>query len=131
MQFPTSLVQILANYNLQPYPSFTGLQQPLTVHAVTRFLCALLWACVLLVSFTGWGRLAGKGLRIQSLPASVACSLGIATVIFLGGWINLLHGIYPAVLFALLGLGLLLYVALRQQRPEANRWRNLCGDRSR
>ena len=122
MQLSPSLAQTLTNLNLPPYPTVTGLQQPVTMRSLASFAGALLWAWLLLVSFTGWGRVTGKLFRGPRLPASVACSLGIAAIVFLGGWLNLLHAIYPSVLFAITGVGLLFFALSRSQRPEEYRW---------
>ncbi|HZC43313.1 MAG TPA: hypothetical protein VE195_04005, partial [Acidobacteriaceae bacterium] len=122
MQLSTSLAQTLANFNLPPYPTVTGLPQPITLRSLALFAGALVWAWLLLVSFTGWGRVIGKLSRSPRLPASVACSLGIASIIFLGGWLNLVHAIYPSVLFAITGVGLLFYAVSRSERPEGYRW---------
>jgi hypothetical protein len=122
MQLSTSLAQTLTNLNLPTYPTVTGLPQPITVRSLASFAGALAWAWVLLVSFTGWGRMTGKLFRHPRLPASVACSLGIASIVFLGGWLNLAHAIYPGVLIAITAVGLLFYVVSRKQRPEEYRW---------
>ena len=122
MQLSPTLAQTLTNLNLPPYPTVTGLQQPITARSLASFAGALVWAWLLLVSFTGWGRVTGKLFRSQRLPASVACSLGIAAIVFLGGWLNLAHAIYPSVLFAITGVGLLFYGLSRGQRPEEYRW---------
>jgi hypothetical protein len=122
MQISPSLAQTLTNLNLPPYPTVTGLPQPITARSLASFAGALVWAWLLLVSFTGWGRMTGKLFRSPRLPASVACSLGIAAVVFLGGWLNLVHAIYPGVLFAIAALGWLFYLASRNQRPEEYRW---------
>ena len=122
MPFPDSLTQTLANFQMAPYPSVTGLHQPITSRSLGEFFFALAWGLLLLVGFTGWGRLTAKLLRVPRLPTSVACSLGIAAVIFLGGWLNLIHAIYSGVLIGLAGLGLLFYVLLRNERPENYRW---------
>lgn len=122
MPFPASLTQTLKNYHLQPYPSFTGIPQPITAGSIAHFLVALLWAWLLLVSLTGWGRTIGKLFRVPTLPASPACTLGIATMIFLGGLLNLFHVIYASVLIGLVAVGLLLYLLSFKRRPEAYRW---------
>ena len=122
MQLSPSLTQTLTNLNLPPYPTVTGLPQPITARSLALFAGALVWAWLLLVSFTGWGRVTGKLFRGPRLPASVACSLGIAAVVFLGSWLNLLHAIYPSVLFAITGVGLLFYIVSRTDRPEEYRW---------
>ncbi|MGC9293296.1 MAG: hypothetical protein ACP5EP_11350 [Acidobacteriaceae bacterium] len=119
---PNPLVRELMNYNFPPPPSVTGLPQPITLRSLGGFFYALGWAWTLLVSFTGWGRASGKLLRVKGLPASVACVLGIATIIFLGGLLNLAHAIYPAVLFALVAAGLALYALFYKERPKAYRW---------
>jgi hypothetical protein len=122
MQISPSLAQTLTNLNLPPYPTVTGLPQPITLRSLASFAGALVWAWLLLVSFTGWGRATGKLFRSPRLPASVACSLGIASIVFLGGWLNLAHVIYPGVLFAITAIGLLFYVVTRNQRPEEYGW---------
>lgn len=122
---PASLAQALSNYHLGTYPGFTGVRRPVTMHSLADFSAALLWAGLLLVSFIGWGKLAARLLRVRPLPASVACSLGIGVVIFLGGWLNLAHGIYAGVLVATAMVGLLSYFWLRKERPEAYAWRSL------
>lgn len=122
MQLSPSLEQTLANLNLPPYPTVTGVPQPITVQSLASFAGALIWAWLLLVSFTGWGRVTGKLFRGPRLPSSVACSLGIAAIVFLGGWLNLLHAIYPSVLFAIAGLGLLFYAVSRSERPQEYSW---------
>ena len=131
MQLSPSLAQTLTNLNLPPYPTVTGLPQPITARSLASFAGALAWAWLLLVSFTGWGRMTGKLLRSPRLPASVACALGIAAVVFLGGWLNLAHAIYPSVLFAITGVGLLLYIVSRTIRPEEYRWMRFWTNSSR
>jgi hypothetical protein len=122
MQISPSLAQTLTNLNLPPYPTVTGLPQPVTARSLASFAGALVWAWLLLVSFTGWGRVTGKLFRSPRLPASVACSLGIAAIVFLGGWLNLAHAIYPSVLFAITAVGLLFYIVSRSERPEEYSW---------
>ncbi|MGB6934201.1 MAG: hypothetical protein WBD91_15600 [Acidobacteriaceae bacterium] len=131
MQLSPTLAQTLTNLNLAPYPTVTGLPQSITTRSLASFAGALLWAWLLLVSFAGWGRLTGGLFRGPRLPASVACALGIAVIVFLGGWLNLLHAIYPSVLFAITGVGLLLYAASRRQRPEEYRWLHFWKNSSR
>ena len=125
MQLPPSLVQMLMHFNLRPYPSVTGMLQPISVRSIASFLWAMAWAWLLLISLNGWGRLTGRLFRARRLPASVACSLGVAALVFLGGWLNLVHGIYPGVLFALTAIGLLLYFSLRRDCPEVYEWLRL------
>lgn len=130
---PNSLASALTNpiYSIPAYPSVTGLPHPITFHSLGKFFYALGWAWALLVAFTGWGRLSGKLLRVKGLPASVACVLGVATIIFFGGLLNLAHAIYPAVLFSLVALGLVLYALFYKERPEAYRWRDFWSNASR
>lgn len=72
MQLSTSLAQTLTNLNPPPYPSVTGLPQPIALGSLASFAGALLWAWVLLVSFTGWGRFMGKLFRVQRLPVAAS-----------------------------------------------------------
>lgn len=118
MPFPASLTETLKHYRLQPYPSVTGLPQPITATSVAHFVWALAWACILLVAFAGWGRATGKLLRSPALPFSVACSVGVASVIFLGGLLNLLSALYAGVLVGFVVVGVLLYFFTRNARPE-------------
>ena len=67
MQVSPSLAQILTNLNLPPYPTVTGLPQPITMRSLASFAGALVWAWLLLVSFTGWGRVTGRLLRAPRL----------------------------------------------------------------
>lgn len=122
MQISPSLAQTLTNLNLPPYPTVTGLHQPITARSLASFAGSLVWAWLLLVSFTGCGRMTSKLFRGPRLPSSVACSLGIAAIVFVGGWLNLAHAIYPMVLFAITAVGLIFYLATRMERPEEYRW---------
>ncbi len=124
MTFPPSLVNTLNSFEVQ-LPSVAGLPQPITGRSIAHFFYAILCAWLLLVSFTGWGRATGRLLQLRRLPVSVACSLGIATVLFLGGLLNISHAIYPEVLFALVVFGLLSYVLLRNDVADAYRWSEL------
>jgi hypothetical protein len=125
MPFPASLTQTLTTFRAAPYPSVTGLPQAITFRSIAEFAFAIVWACIMLVSFAGWGRYLGKLVRVQRLPASVACALGIAVVILVGGWLNLLHVIYSGVLIGFIGIGVVLYLAARDERPDNYRWSSL------
>lgn len=120
---PDPLFRQLANLRLPTYPSVTGAPQSITLHSLVEFVLACGWAWLLLVSFTGWGRLAGKVVRVRQLPTSVACALGIATLIFIGGFLNLAHALYGDVLIALAIVGLVLYLLWLRDRPAEYRWR--------
>lgn len=122
MLAPDSLIEQLKNYQFPQYPTVTGPPQPMTARSLEEFFYALAWGLLLLVAFTGWGRMIGRLLRVQRLPASVACSLGIATIIFVGGWLNLLHAIDPGVIYCLVAIGFVLYLWLRRERPGEYRW---------
>ncbi len=123
MLAPNPLLQQLIESTIPVYPSVTGLHQPVTAKSLALFLYALGWAWILLIACTGWGRFTGKLVRVRSLPASVACSLGIAVFLFLGGLLNLMHGINSFVIFSLVAIGLLFYLYLRKERPEQYRWK--------
>ncbi len=123
MLAPSPLVEQLKNYHFPEYPSVTGLPQPITARSVGEFLFALAWGGLLLVAFAGWGRTMGRLFRVQWLPTSVACSLGIATIIFVGGVLNLAHAIYVPALLSLAVIGLILYATQLEQRPALYRWK--------
>lgn len=122
MLAPYPLVEQLKHNHFPEYPTVTGLTQPITGRSLGEFFFALSWAILLLAAFAGWGRTIGRLLRLQSLPASVACSLGIATVIFMGGWLNLTRAIYVPVLLSLSIVGLVLYAGQFGERPKRYRW---------
>ncbi len=115
----------LIHHHIPAFPSVTGALQPITARSIGAYLHALAWALLLLVSFTGWGRLLGKLSAIQRVPSSVACSLGIAAMISLGGLLNLIHALYPATLFVLVWAGVFAYALLFRERSEAYRWGKL------
>jgi hypothetical protein len=125
MMNPAPLLRQIQELNIPSYPATTGVEHSITLQSLAGWLYALCWAGLLLIAFAGWGRLIGKVLRVQRLPVSVACALGIGAVVFIGGWMNLLHSIYAGVLFALIGVGLLLHLWLRATSPEPYRWRHL------
>lgn len=119
---PDALVRELMQYNFPAYPSVTSLPQPITLHSLKDFFYAIGFGWLLLVSLNGWGQLTTKLLRIQNLPASMACAVGIAITIVLGGVLNLAHALYLAVFFTLGVIGLISYVLFRSRRPHAYRW---------
>lgn len=124
MLAPVSLIRELVVTPFPDYPSVTGLPRHLTIGSLSSFLTSLAWAWLLLVSLTGWGRLIARLIRVEPIPASIACSLGIASVIFAGGLLNLVHTLFPAVLVALVVLGLFLYGATYRTRPALYSWTN-------
>jgi hypothetical protein len=124
MLVPISLFQKFTDLQLPSYPSITGLPPSINIQiqSLENFSFALGWAWILLLSFTGWGRLAGKIARVQRLPASVACALGISSLIFLGGLLNLVQGLYAGVLIGLVIAGLVFYLLFYRARPMEYRW---------
>ncbi|HET9086446.1 MAG TPA: hypothetical protein VFN53_02875 [Acidobacteriaceae bacterium] len=131
MPFPASLTQTLNDFRVAPYPSVTGPTQPISIRSLGEFAFALIWACLLLISFIGWGKLLSKVLRVRGLPSSVACSLGIAVILFTGGWLNLFHAVYPSILIALALTGVLLYFLMRKESSDAYNWLNFWNVASR
>lgn len=115
----------LATVSLPAYPSVTGAAQPIAAKSLSWFLWAVAWGGLLLVCFNGWGRFAGKLIRVERLPASVACSLGVAVIILLGGVVNLFNAIYTSVIFLAIAAGVSLYLVLRKHRPDEYRWGEL------
>ncbi len=124
MLAPISLLREFTGLQLPSYPSVSGLSQPIQILSLVNFVAACGWAWILLLSFTGWGRLTAKIARIQRLPGSVACALGMSAVIFFGGLLNLVHGLYAGVLIGLAIAGLLLYLLFYRDRPAEYRWSN-------
>lgn len=120
---PDSLFREFAGLRLPTYPSVTGLSQPIAFRSLAEFILACGWAWLLLVSFTGWGRLTAGLTRARAIPASVACALGIAALVFIGGLLNLAHALYGGVLIALAIAGVILYALLLRDRPAEYRWR--------
>lgn len=125
---PSLLARDFHDVTMPLYPTVTGFPPTITPRSVGIFLWAVAWACLLLISFTGWGKLTSKLVRIGHLPASIACSLGIAVVIFCGGWLNLAHAIYSGVIFAIVAVGLILYAAFFHAHVPSEKgcgfWRN-------
>lgn len=122
MLAPTTFVQKLVQSSATRYPSLTGLHKSISPGSLAGFLYALCIAVLLLVAAVGWGRLTGKLLRLGPMPASIACVTGIATIIALGGWINLAHLIYAGVLLAMVAIGLVLYIIFRRKVSGEYRW---------
>ena len=120
---PTSLLRELVDSQISVYPSVTGPTQHITFNSLVSFAGSLGWIWLLLISFTGWGRLTAKLLRVRALPASIACITGIAVMIFIGGWLNIMGAIYAGVIFVMGAAGLLAYYALRNDRAEEYRWK--------
>lgn len=120
-----SVIQELIDYRFPIYPTVTGLFQSITVSSLAGFVASLAWGGLVLVAFNGWGRLIARQLRIRRVPASVACSLGIATIFLIGGWLNLFHAIYRFALIGLVAIGTLFYVLFRKECPASYRWRLL------
>lgn len=116
------LIDELIGYRFPIYPTVTGLPQPITFTSLCAFVYSFTWTGLVLVALNGWGKLTARLFRIQQFPASVSCSLGIASIFFLGGWLNLFHAIYSFVLFGLIGIGALLFIFLRKTRPASYRW---------
>lgn len=123
MLAPDSLFREFANLQLPTYPSVTGGPQPITLHSLVEFALACGWSWLLLVSLTGWGRLTARLTRTRAIPASVACALGIAALVFIGGILNLVHALYGGVLIALAVAGVILYLLFFRDRPVEYRWR--------
>lgn len=121
---PAPLIRELVNTHIANYPSVTGPAQPITSKSLGDFTFALGWAWLLLLSFSGWGRLSARLLRIRHLPASAACAAGISMAILIGGWLNLLHAIYRGVLFAFVAAGLVAYFVFLRNCLEEYRWKN-------
>jgi hypothetical protein len=54
----------------------------------------------------------------------------MATVIFIGGPLDLAHVLYPVVLFAMVAAGVAFYAFFYRERPGAYRWRTIWGNAS-
>ncbi len=117
-----SIVSELLVSDIPTYPTVTGLPQHITHVTIAEFLYALCWGSILLLCFTGWGRLTAKLTRIEQVPASVSCVLGMATIVFLGGCLNILHLIYGYLLLVLVAAGFLLYLVLSGDRQKGYFW---------
>lgn len=131
----SALAAQLHDFSVPSYPTVTGPVAGIHARSILYAIGALAWAWALLVSFTGWGRfLSAKLARVPALPASIACTLGIATVVFLGGLLNWVHLLSAPVLIGIVLVGLLLYAALYGARPTNYAWERLwrsasCGAR--
>jgi hypothetical protein len=67
-----------------------------------------LWELGVAVGAFGWGAAALRLLGVRRRPLALAGSFGVAVLIALGGWMNLVHLLSPAALYGLVGLGVLL-----------------------
>lgn len=67
-----------------------------------------LWEFAVAICIFGWGAAGLRILRFNRPPLALAGSFGIALLIALGGWMNLLHLLSPAAIYGLVGVGVLL-----------------------
>lgn len=123
------LLQQLSTLNVPRYPTVTGSMHGITAASLVNFLAMCAWAVVLLIAFTGWGRLTVRLLRLKNVPATVACALGISLICFLGGLLNLLHAIVLPAILAIVAAGLILYAGLSIHHRE-HVWREVWGSTS-
>ena len=119
MTAPDALVRELMQYNFPEYPSVTSLPQPITWNSLSEFFYVMGVVWLLLISLNGWGQLTARLVRIQNLPASMACAVGITAIVFIGGILNEVHAIIASVLFFLIFFGLICYIFFRSARPAA------------
>jgi hypothetical protein len=68
-------------------------------------LLAALWGAIVLISFAGWGELAGRVTRFKSAGWGFRFATGTAVVISLGGVLNLAHAISRQSVFCVLAIG--------------------------
>ena len=85
------------------------------MRAAVGLVCGAAGIAVTICAFYGWGRLTRRitGLRCGTWPVSTA--LGLASVLFLGGVLNLFRMAYPAMLAAIVIAGLTLAVLAKWQ----------------
>ena len=79
----------------------------MTLAAPLHFAEALLWCALLFLSIAGYGAMVLRLFNLRHPSLAFAGTSGVGVVIFLGGCLNLLHALTPAVLLALILLGAL------------------------
>src|SRR5580693_7735221 len=78
------------------------------------FAASLALIAVAMLMFLGWGWAFSTLLRLEPRTWPTVAALGMATVVFIGGILNLARLAYPAALAAVVALGVLLAIlALR------------------
>jgi hypothetical protein len=81
-------------------------------------LSLYIWELAVAVGIFGWGLAGLQLLRFNRPPLALAGSFGVALLITLGGWMNLLHLLSPTAMYVLVGTGILLaaYTAFQSSR---------------
>lgn len=120
-----SLSTLFTALHVPNYPTVTGALRPITAASLADFLYACGWGFLILLSFTGWGRLTARLLRLGRIPASMACALGLATLTILGGVLNLADAITAGTAIASVAVGVLLFGVFRLQQGSDGAWRGL------
>jgi hypothetical protein len=85
----------------------------MTLAALVHFAEALLWCALLFISIAGYGAMVLRLFNLRHPSLAFAGTSGVGVVIFLGGCLNLLHALSPAVLLVLIVLGALAALLLR------------------
>jgi hypothetical protein len=92
----------------------------MTLAALLHFTEAVLWSILLFLSIAGYGALLLRLFAIRLASIVLAAISGFGVIIFLGGVLNLLNAITPAVLIALTVLGLLAAILLRLKLTDSD-----------
>ena len=74
------------------------------------FAASLLLIAVALLMFLGWGWAFLKLCRLEPGNWTFIAALGMASVVFIGGILNLARLAYPAALVAIVAIGVLLAI---------------------
>jgi hypothetical protein len=77
----------------------------MTLASLLHFAEALLWSALLFLSIAGYGAICLRLFHLRRPSLTLAATTGFGVVIFLGGCLNLLHALTPAVLWALILVG--------------------------
>jgi hypothetical protein len=120
-----SLPEQYANLYVPHYPTVTGAAHAITLASLGGFLYACGWGFLVVLAFTGWGRLTARLVKLPQLPASMACMLGVAAVTVLGGLLNLAHAVTADAALAVVATGVVLFGILRMKDGSDQAWRTL------
>jgi hypothetical protein len=85
----------------------------MTLASLVHFVEALLWCALLFISIAGYGAIFLRLLNLRRPSVTLTAISGVGFVIFLGGCLNLVRALTPAVLLALVFAGVIAAFLLR------------------
>jgi hypothetical protein len=85
----------------------------MTLAPLVHFAAAILWCVLLFVSIAGYGAVLLRLFGLRRPSAAFAATSGVATVIFLGGCLNLARALTTPILLVIIVLGLIAAILFR------------------